>query len=125
MLNKYFLHQQMPVVASRYWNMVHGNTPDEVRQDAEGLQVMRVLGRNMAWLLRLKEAGEQAGVLPRSRKKHGWPPIISGRRRPAGDYHALSRAESAEEDLPAEGFSEDQIVKRPAFLTRDGQREAI
>lgn len=61
-MNKYFLHQQMPVVSSRYWNMVHGNTPDEVRQDAEGLQIMRVLGRNMAWLLKLKEAGEKAGI---------------------------------------------------------------
>lgn len=63
-INKYFLHQQMPVVSSRYWNMVHGNTPDEVRQDGEGLQVMRILGRNMAWLLKLKEAGENAGIEP-------------------------------------------------------------
>lgn len=61
-MNKYFLHQQMPVAASRYWNMVHGNTPDEVRQDGEGLQIMRTLGRNMAWLLRLIEAGEKAGI---------------------------------------------------------------
>ncbi len=43
--------------------MVHGNTPEEVRQDAEGLQTMRYLGRNMAWLLKLKEAGTAAGVL--------------------------------------------------------------
>ena len=62
-INKYFLHQQMPIATSRYWNMVHGNTPEEVRQDAEGLQTMRYLGRNMAWLLKLKEAGEAAGVL--------------------------------------------------------------
>ena len=61
-MNKYFLHQQMPIVSSRYWNMVHGNTPDEVRQDAEGLQIMRVLGRNMAWLLKLREAGDKAGI---------------------------------------------------------------
>lgn len=61
-MNKYFLHQQMPIVSSRYWNMVHGNTPEEVKQDAEGLQILRVLGRNMAWLLKLKEAGERAGV---------------------------------------------------------------
>ena len=61
-MNKYFLHQQMPIVSSRYWNMVHGNTPEEVRQDAEGLQIMRVLGRNMAWLLKLKEAGEKEGI---------------------------------------------------------------
>ena len=61
-MNKYFLHQQMPIVSSRYWNMVHGNTPEEVMQDEEGLQILRVLGRNMAWLLKLKEAGNSAGV---------------------------------------------------------------
>ena len=61
-MNKYFLHGQMPVIPSRYWNMVHGNTPEEVMQDEEGLQIMRVLGRNMAWFLKLKQAGEAAGV---------------------------------------------------------------
>ena len=61
-MNKYFLHQQMPIATSRYWNMVHGNTPDEVRQDAEGLQTMRYLGRNMAWLLQCIEAGQSAGI---------------------------------------------------------------
>ena len=65
-MNKYFLFQQMPIVSSRYWNMVHGNTPEEVRQDAEGLQIMRVLGRNMAWLLKLMENGKNSGIpLPR------------------------------------------------------------
>ena len=54
-MNKYFLHGQLPVISSRYWNMVHGNTPEEVLQDEEGLQVMRQLGRNMAWFLKLKE----------------------------------------------------------------------
>ena len=63
-MNKYFLYTQMPVVPSRYWNMVHGNRPEEVLQDEEGLQIMRVLGRNMAWLLKLKAAGEAAGVAP-------------------------------------------------------------
>lgn len=52
----------MPIAASRYWNMVHGNTPEEVKKDEEGLQIMRYLGRNMAWLLKLKEAGEKNGV---------------------------------------------------------------
>lgn len=61
-MNKYFFHQQMPIATSHYWNMVHGNTPEEVKQDGEGLQIMRYLGRNMAWLLKLKEAGEKAGV---------------------------------------------------------------
>jgi len=51
-LNKYFTINQMPVVASQYWNSVHGHTPDEVRKDAEGLQTMRTLGNNMAWLLK-------------------------------------------------------------------------
>lgn len=62
-LNKYILYAQMPLVTSRYWNMVHGNTAEEVKQDAEGMQIMRVLGRNMAWLLKCIEAGRQAGIL--------------------------------------------------------------
>lgn len=61
-LNKYFLYGQMPVVSSRYWNMVHGITPEDVRQDLEGMQTMRVLGRNMAWVLKCIEAGKQAGI---------------------------------------------------------------
>lgn len=61
-INKYFTISEMPVISSRYWNMVHGNTPDEVRQDEEGMQCMRILARNMAWFLRCKEAGEKAGV---------------------------------------------------------------
>lgn len=56
-LNKYFLISNMPVVPSQYWNMVHGNTPDEVRQDLEGMQIMRTLGRNLAWMLRCIAAG--------------------------------------------------------------------
>lgn len=61
-INKYFLHQQMPIVTSRYWNMVHGNTPEEVGKDEEGLQILRTLGRNMAWLLKLMEEGKAAGI---------------------------------------------------------------
>ena len=61
-LNKYFTISQMPVVSSQYWNMVHGNTPEEVRQDAEGLQIMRTLARNMAWLLKCIQAGREHGV---------------------------------------------------------------
>ena len=52
----------MPIVSSNYWNQIHGNTPDEAKQDAEGLQTMRVLGENMAWLLKCIEAGRKAGV---------------------------------------------------------------
>lgn len=61
-LNKYFTISEMPVISSRYWNMVHGHTPEEVKQDLEGLQTMRVLGRNMAWFLKCKQAGKNAGV---------------------------------------------------------------
>ena len=61
-LNKYLPISGMPMAPSVYWNMVHGNTPEEVRQDKEGLQIMRVLARNMAWLLRSIEAGKKAGV---------------------------------------------------------------
>jgi len=51
-LNKYFTITQMPVVSSQYWNAVHGNTPDEVRRDLEGMQIMRTIGNNMAWLIK-------------------------------------------------------------------------
>lgn len=61
-LNKYFAISSMPIVSSQYWNMVHGNTPDEVRKDQEGLQTMRTLGENMAWLLKCIEAGKKAGI---------------------------------------------------------------
>jgi multimeric flavodoxin WrbA len=61
-LNKYFTISHIPVVSSQYWNEVHGNTPEEVRQDLEGLQVMRMLGRNMAWLLKCIEAAK--GIVP-------------------------------------------------------------
>ena len=61
-LNKYLAYHQMISVASNYWPMVHGNTPDEVKRDEEGLQIMRNLGRNMAWILRCIEAGKKAGI---------------------------------------------------------------
>ncbi|MDR2850502.1 MAG: flavodoxin family protein [Desulfovibrio sp.] len=61
-LNKYFTIARMPVVASQYWNSVHGNTADEVRQDKEGLQTMRALGDNMAWLVKCIAAGKAAGI---------------------------------------------------------------
>ncbi|MBF0532601.1 MAG: flavodoxin family protein [Candidatus Omnitrophica bacterium] len=61
-LNKYFTISSMPVISSQYWNMVHGATPADVQKDLEGLQIMRVLGRNMAWFLKCKAAGLKAGV---------------------------------------------------------------
>lgn len=61
-LNKWLHISEMPVVSSRYWNMVHGNTPEQVEQDEEGLWTMRVLGRNMAYLLKCQEAAKAAGI---------------------------------------------------------------
>lgn len=61
-LNKYFTIANMPVVSSQYWNMVHGNTPEEVKQDLEGMQTMRTLGKNMAWLLKSIQAGKESGI---------------------------------------------------------------
>ncbi len=61
-LNKYFTITQMPIISGRYWNMVHGATPEQVKQDLEGMQNMRILARNMAWHLKCKEAGEKLGV---------------------------------------------------------------
>ncbi|MBU3158120.1 flavodoxin family protein [Clostridium estertheticum] len=61
-INKYFTISNMPIVSSQYWNMVHGNTPEEVQQDLEGMQTMRTLGNNMAWLLKSIEAGKAAGL---------------------------------------------------------------
>ena len=57
-LNKYFTISEMPVVSSQYWNCVHGHTPEDVRLDLEGLQIMRTLGNNMAWLLKCINTGE-------------------------------------------------------------------
>ncbi|MBU3804706.1 MAG: flavodoxin family protein [Candidatus Cellulosilyticum pullistercoris] len=61
-LNKYFTISNMPIVSSQYWNQVHGNTPEEVKQDLEGMQTMRTLGNNMAWLLKAIDAGKKAGI---------------------------------------------------------------
>ena len=61
-LNKYFTISNMPIVSSQYWNMIHGNTPEEVKQDLEGMQTMRNLGKNMAWLLKCIHAGKKAGL---------------------------------------------------------------
>lgn len=68
-LNKYFTISEMPIISSRYWNMVHGAKPEDVKKDLEGLQIMRVLARNMAWFLKCKEAGMKAGIhLPMKEK---------------------------------------------------------
>lgn len=61
-LNKYFTISSMPIVSGQYWNMVHGQTPDQVAEDQEGLQIMRSLGKNMAWLLKCIELGKENGI---------------------------------------------------------------
>lgn len=63
-LNKYFTISGMPIASSQYWNMVHGNTPEEVRQDVEGLQTMRTLGKNMAFLMKSIQLGKKEFGLP-------------------------------------------------------------
>jgi multimeric flavodoxin WrbA len=63
-LNKYFTINKMPVVSSQYWNMVFGGAPGEAALDEEGMQTMRLLGRNMAWLLRCIEVGAERGIAP-------------------------------------------------------------
>lgn len=61
-INKYYTINCMPVVSSQYWNQVHGNNAEEVVQDEEGMQTMRTLGNNMAWLLKCIEAGREKGI---------------------------------------------------------------
>ena len=68
-INKYFTINNMPIVSSNYWNEIHGNTAEEAAQDEEGLQTMRVLGNNMAWMLKCIELGKQAGVEPVRERK--------------------------------------------------------
>jgi multimeric flavodoxin WrbA len=75
-LNKYFAITGMPQVPSQYWNMIHGNTPEEARRDAEGMQIMRALGHNMAWLLKCISAGAQAGIVPAPTEKRVWTNFI-------------------------------------------------
>lgn len=70
-LNKYFTISSMPVVSSQYWNSVHGNTPEEVRRDEEGLQVMRTLADNLTWLLRCLQVAEGQVEKPQ------WEPRVS------------------------------------------------
>ena len=71
-LNKYLLNAEMPIVSSTYWNMVFGPAPELTEQDKEGLQTMRNLGRNMAWLLDCIEAGRQQGRIPPQAERDHW-----------------------------------------------------
>ena len=62
-INKYFTISNMPVISSQYWNMVHGNTPEEIKKDLEGMQILSTLGTNMAWMLNLIKAGKSSGIV--------------------------------------------------------------
>ena len=63
-LNQYYLMNNMIVPGSQYWNQIHGNTAEEAKQDLEGLQTMRTLAKNIAYVLKCQEAGRKAGILP-------------------------------------------------------------
>lgn len=75
-LNKYFAISGMPQVPSQYWNLLHGNTPEEARRDAEGMQIMRTLGHNMAWLLKCIQAGARSGIVPTDHEERLWTNFI-------------------------------------------------
>jgi len=75
-LNKYLTYAQQPVITSRYWNMVHGSNPEDVLKDEEGVQIMKTLGRNMAWVLKSIEAGKKAGVPQPEAEKKVWTNFI-------------------------------------------------
>lgn len=68
-INKYFTISGMPVASSQYWNMVHGNSAEEVKKDLEGMQVMRVLGKNMAFLIKSIQLGKEHFGLPEKEER--------------------------------------------------------
>lgn len=74
-LNKYFTIAGMPVASSQYWNSVHGRTPGEAAQDAEGLQTMRTLARNMAFLMKSIALGKEKYGLP-EKEEHVWTHFV-------------------------------------------------
>ena len=61
-INKYFSMNNMPIVTSQYWNQVHGTTPEETKNDLEGMQTMRTLGNNMAWMLKCIDIAKKSGL---------------------------------------------------------------
>ncbi|MBC3887474.1 flavodoxin family protein [Acetobacterium paludosum] len=69
-LNKYFTISNMPIVSSQYWNMVHGFTPEDVYQDKEGCQIMRTLGKNMAFMIKSIQLGKEKYGLPEKEEEH-------------------------------------------------------
>lgn len=77
-LHKYFSISGMPIVTGSYWNMVHGNTPDEVKKDEEGLHTMRGVATNMAWLIKCIDTGKTAGVTLPVAEPKVWTNFIKG-----------------------------------------------
>ncbi|MBQ8589947.1 MAG: flavodoxin family protein [Firmicutes bacterium] len=75
-LLKYPMYMEMPVISAHYWNMVHGNSPEDVMKDEEGLHTMRTIGKNMAWILQCIEAGKQAGIEPEKMLDKPWTNFI-------------------------------------------------
>lgn len=75
-MNKYFGISQMPIVGSTYWNVVHGRTPGEAEFDAEGLQTMRNLARNMAWMLKCFKLGSENGISLPDTETGNWTHFI-------------------------------------------------
>ncbi len=69
-INKYFMINNMPVVSSQYWNMVFGSNAEQAAQDEEGMQTMRMIGQNMAWLLKCIEKGKDNGINPPDHEIH-------------------------------------------------------
>ncbi|MDE7082120.1 MAG: flavodoxin family protein [Clostridia bacterium] len=75
-ISKHLGIAQMPVVSSTYWNIVHGNSPEETKQDSEGMQTMRNIGVNMAWILKCIQAGKQSGITVPQTDKSAWTNFI-------------------------------------------------
>ena len=75
-LNKYFTISSMPIVSSQYWNQVHGSYAEQVFQDEEGLQTMRTLGNNMAWLLKCIQLGKENGITLPEREPPVWTNFV-------------------------------------------------
>lgn len=71
-IQKHFTDAEMPIVSSTYWNMVFGPAPELVERDQEGLQTMRNLAKNMAWMLRCIAAGKEKGILPPAAEREHW-----------------------------------------------------
>ncbi len=75
-LNKYFSISQMPIISGRYWNMVHGSKPEDILQDKEGCQNLRILANNFIWHLKCLEIGQKSGLIPPPAEEIEWTNFI-------------------------------------------------